>query len=190
MSQDHPVVVHLPSPPSLSLTVWDGRSSSVLRGEAGCSTTPYQGEGECGPADSELSSARTLNSISVDFSPALPGGGIDLSVSPKGNLLFRSQGSFCVSAEWDKKESSAVIETALVFINWAAPWLHESLMWVSCSSGYLLKRHEDNLLENNKLVMTQCAWGLLLVSVCEGISGCELTRSSPPPSPAGLYRRW
>lgn len=73
------------------------------RPEAGCSTTQCQGEGECGPADSELSSARALNSVaSVDFLLTLPGGGINLSVSPKGNLFLDLKEVFCFSAEWDR----------------------------------------------------------------------------------------
>lgn len=38
--------------------------------------------------DSELSSTRVLNPVSVDFLLTFPGGGINLSVSPKGNLFF------------------------------------------------------------------------------------------------------
>lgn len=37
--------------------------------------------------------------------------------------------------------------------------------------------------------MTKPAWGLLLVSLFKGKSGCEQTRNSPPPSPVGLYRK-
>lgn len=47
--------------------------------------------------DSELSSTRVLNPVSVDFLLTFPGGGINLSVSPKGNLFFfffRSEGRF------------------------------------------------------------------------------------------------